>query len=73
MEEKVNRIFLRVKRHLCVFPFSPVEIIIFILSYVPLSCVSLFILSFVVNQFLVIIHCLFVVMSFRNFNDYSLW
>ena len=65
--------FSQGERNLCVFPFSPLEIIIFILSYVPLSCVSLFILSFVVNQFLVINHCSFVVMSFRNFNDYSSW
>ena len=67
-------IFSPGERNLCFLPFSPVEIIIFVLSYVPLSCLLLFILAFVVNHFSIsCIHHSFVVMSFRDFHYYSSW
>ena len=50
--ENKQKIFLRVKKVLCFLPFSLVEIINFVLSYVPISCLSLFLLFFVVNCFL---------------------
>ena len=56
------------------FLFSSAEIIFFVFSHVPLSCLpSLFILSFVENHFLEIILRSSVVMSFHDFHDYLSW